>query len=167
MDEGLCSHLLGCPDDEVAACNVVSADSLVGGSFDDVGVLVRLSGKQQNVGSLFTDALESFSSARDGLVHDNGLHERVIRETDYLGNSGFLFRCEVVRVRERCDHAAIGDIAVLLDKALSTPEVVLGLRNGPGDYTDVVLRARVPARLLSRLAAGKQHANQHERQQHS
>lgn len=131
------AELLGGGDDEVAAGDVVGVDGEVGGAFNDIGVFMGFTHEEHDVGALFTDALEGGRGAGDALVDDDGLHVGVVGEGHDLGDGGLHFGHEVVGVGDVLDHAAVGDITVLLDERFGAAQIVFGLRHRTGAHADV------------------------------
>ena len=140
MDEIGAAQLVGGEDDQIAAGDAVGVNDKIPGRGDDAGILVVLAGKQQDVGPGFADTAERLGRARDSLVDDDGLHQRIVGERSDLGDRRFLLGHEVVGVGDVLDHAAVGDVAVTFDQLFRAAKIVLGLRNRARADADVKLR---------------------------
>ena len=140
MDEIGAAQLVGGEDDQIAAGDAVGVNDKIPGRGDDAGILVVLAGKQQDVGPGFADTAERLGRARDSLVDDDGLHQRIVGERSDLGDRRFLLGHEVVGVGDVLDHAAVGDVAVTFDQLFRAAKIVLGLRNRARADADVELR---------------------------
>ncbi len=119
----------------------------------DVRVFVRLTGHEKDVGPLLLDAAEGLGGPRDSLVDHDDLHLGIVGEADDLADGGLHLGHEVVGIGDVLDHPALRDVPVGLDQGFGAAEVVLRLRNGPRDHSDVERR-------------GGQGGSGHESQQH-
>ncbi len=149
------AQLLGGIDDQITARDVVGIDGQVGGRFDDARVLVGLAREEQDVGTGFADTAEPFGGAGNGLVDDNRLHQRVVGERGNLRDGGLHLGHEIVGIGDVLNHAAVGDITVLLDQRFGSAQIVLGLRHRTGADTDVKFGG-----FGSRSMSGKGHSPQ-------
>ena len=140
MDEVGAAQLVGGEDDQIAAGEISGVSDKVGRGRDDAGILVVLPGKQQDIGARLANTAERLGRARDSLVDDNGLHQRIVGERSDLGDRRFLLGHEVVGVGDVLDHAAVGDVAVTFDQLFRAAKIVLGLRNRARADADVKLR---------------------------
>ena len=133
VNEGVTAQLVSGADDEVAAGDeVVIADEVSSGA--DLGqVFVRLTCDAEDVRAAFLDAAESLGGAGNSLVNDDGLHVGVIGEVNDGLDGGLELFSEVVGVDGQLDHI----LAVHCLESLGAAAVVLGLRDGTGDYADV------------------------------
>ena len=133
VDEGVAAELMRSADDQVAAgYEVVVADEV--GSGADLGeVLMGLAGDADDIGAAVLDLAERFGGARDGLVNDDRLHERVIRHVNDGLDGSFQLFGEVVGVD--CESYLVFTVCRL--ERFRAAAVVLGLGNRTGYDADV------------------------------
>ena len=150
VDKGVAAQLVGGADDQVAAGDEVVVAHQVGGGAHHGQILVGLAGDAQDVGAALLDLSEGLGGAGDGLVDDDGLHQRIVGHVDDGLDRGLQLLGEVVGISGQLDLI----LAVLGLNGLGAAQVVLRLRDGAGNDADVPVPGGGGVALLRLIGAG-------------
>ena len=139
-------------DDGVALARLVRVEHDVRGGGDDVRILLRHAGDQQDVVAHLADLVKAGLRARNGLAHHDGLDVRIRGERNKLRDRSLSLGSKVVRV------SCLNNVLLTIDRlsTFSSAEFFLALGGGAGQDRDLPV-------LLGDGAAGESQA-EHEGQ---